>query len=158
MELIDQDKYDNDEVMEAEKLIHILAEEYRLELAKMTTAINKEIFTLIKLDIRKITKALGYDDIIFVLREFVEPNIDLKEKIAMYMDKLELLKRYCGNFASKYDDDQINCKSNLVEFELTRRFEDWQRMYQDIRSAIANALFAKDYSYLKPEILQLMDQ
>jgi len=149
MDLLDNENLDNEEVQIAEQILFDLAEEYRLNLAKMALEINRRIYDLSILDTRLITKAIGYDDINFILKEYVEPNIDLKERIVTYMNNLEVLKRFQKEFGEN---------SSLVEFELTSYFGKWQRTYKKIRDKIAEALFPENKKLLKTEILAMMDK
>ena len=124
-----------------------LADIHRKELNELTKSINTELNELSERSSNKIGNALGYDDINFTLREYVEPYMDLKEQIASYMDQLEVLRDYEQTYGNN---------PNLVEFELGSEFEEWRRNYKQIHDRIANALFPVEQKYMKAEILDMM--
>lgn len=131
----------------ANQTLHEIADGYRVDLSKMLNDINATMQELVDANPLTIGNTLSYDDINFTLQEFVEPHMQLKERVADYMSKLDVLRKY---------EETYGHNSDLVAFELGRDFEKWRRQYKQVYDTIGNAYFASDQRNIKNELLQMM--
>jgi hypothetical protein len=143
---------DSLEIQMAEDSLSDLSKNFRSSLNAMTKEINDEITRLSTMNLNNIGKTLGFDNLNFILRECVEPNIVLKEKIAIYMNKVDLLKYYYNTFGDFRDQP-----TSLVEFELSKRFAVWQRSYKQLYDHIASSYFTSSQRHLQAQILIMMN-
>jgi hypothetical protein len=139
------DEYEEERILES---LPETVELYRADLHQMATKINTQLQNLTNLSNSNINKTMGHDDVKFLLDNYVHPHLDLKEQIAQYMSKVDVLRDY---------ESQYGSGANLVEFELSPEFNEWRSKYQDVKNRVNNAYFDHEYKHMKHEIMNIMN-
>lgn len=120
----------------------------RDELSHDLKKIEKKLDRTNDLPIESIPKTVDDSDIFRnIIEEFVEPNIEVREKIMKYMNDRSLLERYYEKFKEV---------RSLEEFSLSESFSLWQKRYKIIYTKIKNMFIPPEFRNMREEILNLM--
>ena len=95
-----------------------------------------------------VKKSLNCDQFRNVIIEYIEPNIDLREEIMIFMQKRETLRNYYNKKNKEFSDDL---------FQLGDKFDDWKSSYKILWTKINNLILHPDCENMRTEIVELMN-
>tara|TARA_R110001632_G_scaffold1280_1_gene5125 strand:- start:4429 stop:6141 length:1713 start_codon:yes stop_codon:yes gene_type:complete len=119
----------------------------RDDLSTMLKKIDQDMNYLNNSTIESFPKEINQEQFRDIIEEYVEPNIDLRENIMIFMQKRTVLDKYYKNKGQDYD---------LTEFELDSDLETWKTNYKILWTKLNNLFVPPNIEPMRKEIIKLM--